>query len=239
MKNSAYVLVGLLFLAGCSAKYVTPGRSVSLETIDNSEIREIYERTPSIQFPAGIAFTRIQQSGYKSHSTKGYGSGLYSVVTTREIEKDEDLDRIKAMPNVSGLAPLGKIIIPESLSSIKHLRVAAAKLRADVLLVYTLDTSFQVGSKVYGPLEAISLGFMRSKEVTVTSTASAAFYDARTAYLYGISEATERRMKMSDLWDKTRVVDELRKEAETAAFHALVPQLEDTWKGIVEKYSEK
>ncbi len=237
MKKRLLILVGVAFLTGCSASYVTPGRSVDLEVIEDSSIKEIYERKPSIKFPANIAFTRIQESGYESYSTQGYGRGLYSVVTTREIESDDDLDQISSMPNVSGFAPLGRIIIPEDLSSIKQLRIAAAKLQADVLLVYTLETSFQVGSKRYGPLEAISLGFMKSKEVIVTSTASAAFYDARTEYLYGISEATDKKMKMSDLWDNMRVVDELRKEAEAAAFHALIPQLEKTWKGIVKRYS--
>jgi hypothetical protein len=41
-----------------------------------------------------------------------------------------------------GLAPLNRLVLPQQLQSDRELRVGAAKLHADMLLIYTLDTTF-------------------------------------------------------------------------------------------------
>lgn len=231
------ILVIFIFLAGCASSYVTPGGHVVLSSIQDSDIKNIYKTKPSAKFPAYIAFTRIQESGYSSYSSHSYGSGRFSVLTNREIESDHDIERIQKLPGVAGITPLGKIIIPGNISGLKDLRIAAAKLHADILMVYAFDTNFKVGPKKFQASDIISLGFLDNKEVIVFSTASAAFYDAKTGYLYGLAEATERKSQMSDLWDSSSVVDKLRKEAEKSAFSSLIPQIEKTWDGIVKRYN--
>jgi hypothetical protein len=85
----------------------------------------------------------------------------------------------------------------------------------------------------------ISLGFLKNKEVTVTTTVSAAFFDVRTEYLYGLSEATARESKNSSVWGTSDAVDDMRISTERAAFEKLIPELEKTWSGIVAQYSGK
>ena len=106
-------------------------------------------------------------------------------------------------------------------------------------MVYTFDTGFKVGPEKFQASDVITLGFLKNKEVKVFSTASAAFYDARTGYLYGLAEATESRSEMSDLWESGSVVDKLRKEAEKQAFSSLVPEIQKTWEGIVNRYKPR
>ena len=228
-----------IFISSCASSYVTPGGNVNLSNIQDTGIKEIYELKPTAKFPAHIVFTRIQQSGYSSYSNRGYGSGSFSVITNREIESDTDIERIRNLDNVNGIAPLSKVIIPSNITGLRDLRVAAAKLHADILMVYTFDTTFKVGPKKFQASDIISLGFLENKEVKVFSTASAAFYDAKTGYLYGLAEATETKSQMSDLWESSATVDKLRKEAEKAAFTSLVPEIERTWGAIVKQYASK
>jgi len=226
----------IILLSGCANSYVTPGGQVNLANVQDAEIKDIYELKPTAHFPAYIAFTRIQQSGYSSYSNQGYGEGSFSVITNREIESDDDIERIKKLDNVAGITPLSKVIIPDHISGLRDLRLAAAKLHADILMVYTFDTTFKVGPKKFQASDIISLGLLNNKEVKVFSTASAAFYDAKTGYLYGIAEATESRSQMSDLWESGSVVDKLRKQTEKMAFTSLIPEIEKTWEAIVKRY---
>ena len=151
-------------------------------------MRELLTLQPAAPFPARLALARAQASGYYPRSNQCYGEGRYCVVTTGDIETEEDLERISQLPLVSGVAAMGRILLPPKLDSIKDLRRAAATLRTDLLLVYTLDTGFRIENTDIGPLALISLGFLPNKEARVTSTASAALFDVRTGFLYGVAE---------------------------------------------------
>jgi hypothetical protein len=229
----------ILVVSGCSMKYTTPGGGVELSKLSDVDINKLMSIEPSANFPANIAIARVQASGYSSMKNQSYGSGRYSVVTTRDVEQDKDIERIENMPMVSGLGPLNRIILPSSLDTIKDLRVAAARLKADILLIYTFDTAFHVGAQKYRPLNVISLGLLNNKDVTVTTTASAAFFDVRTEYLYGLTETSAQKNKKASVWGSSDVVDDLRIETEKEAFTLLVDELEKTWGGIIKTYSKK
>jgi hypothetical protein len=80
-----------------------------------------------------------------------------------------DLQRLRELRNTRWSGPAGRdqslrcrgsglakptVKFPARLGSIDDLRVAGAKVQADLLLVYTIDTSFRVQGKGYGPLTA-------------------------------------------------------------------------------------
>lgn len=227
----------VLVLVGCAASYTTPGGSVQISQIADSDIGELMSIVPAAKFPANIAIARIQAPGYQSYKVSSYGTGRYSVVTTREVESDEAYEKLNSLPQVQGVAPLNRILLPSNLDSIKSLREAAARLKADVLLIYTFDTSFHVGGQSYAPLNAISLGLLKNKEVTVTTTVSAAFFDVRTEYLFGLSEATAKESKNSSVWSTSADVDDMRVSTEMSAFEQLIPEIEKTWSGIIKQYA--
>jgi hypothetical protein len=239
MKIFIIVVLGALLLLGGCASYTTPGGSVQLSSLAETDINELMSKEPAASFPANISVARIQAPGYQSYKVSSFGTGRYSVVTTREVETEEDFERLSKLPQVAGIAPLNRILLPSNLDSVKSLREASARLKADILLIYTFDTSFHAGEQKFAPLNVITLGFLKNKEVTVTTTVSAAFFDVRTEYLFGLSEATSKESKNSSVWSTSDVVDDMRVTTEKAAFQKLLPEIEKTWLGITSQYSGK
>ena len=239
MLKFVVVVATILLLTGCASSYVTPGGPVDLGNVENNIMKEILDRKPTANFPSNIAFTRIQQSGYNSYSNQGYGSGRFSVITNRDITSEDDLKRISQLDEISNLVPLSKILIPQNISGLEDIRIAAAKLHADILMVYTFDTDFTVGPKRFQTSDLISLGFFNNKIVRVQTTASAAFYDVKTGFLYGVAEATEEKSKVSDLWGSITIVDAMRIDTEKLAFNSLLPEIEKTWLGIAREYKNR
>jgi hypothetical protein len=231
------VFVMAALLSGCSASYVTPGGGVSLASIDEPDIEANFRRKPASPFPVRLAVVRVQDKGYYSHSNQSYGNGAFSVVTTRDVEKDEHFKRISDLPMIAGMAPLNRMVISRNLHSVKTLRVAASQLKTDMLLVYTFDTSFRVPGQDVGPLTLITLGFLPNKQASVTTTASAAIYDVRTGYIYGLCEATATQERIASSWSKEDAIERCRIDTETEAFDGLVGEFEKTWKMVLAEYT--
>jgi hypothetical protein len=227
-----FVIVG----AGC-ASYVTPGAGVDLARLGDADIKELMANEPAAKFPANVAVARIQAPNYHSYRNESYGTGRYSVVTTRDVETEEDFHSIAALPMVAGVAPMNRLLLPAQLDTVKALRTAAARLKADILLVYTFDTTFRVGAQKYRPLNVIALGFLNNKEVIVTTTASAAMFDVRTEFLYGLAEASARESKSASVWSSSDTVDDLRVVTERKAFELLLPEIQKTWAGVVKTHA--
>src|SRR2546421_2042011 len=238
--------IALVFLSsliqGC-ASYTTPGRGAKLDAMGVTEemrqastdgrIRQALDRKPLATFPTGIAVARVQAPDYSSPTARGWGHGNYSVLTTRDIEKPEQIKRLSNMTMVDGIAPMSRLLLPENLQSDLQLREAAAQLHADMLLIYTIDTQFTQEDKA-APLSVISLGLSPNQQIRVNSTASAVLMDTRNGYVYGLAEASEREKHYTNAWQSGVSVDETRRTTESAAFDKLVGEVETTWKGVVQ-----
>lgn len=239
-------LIGLIVsLCGCSS-YVTPGRGADLAAFGVSEaervantdgaVRASLERKPLATFPTAIAVARVQANGYQSRTASAFGGGRYCVVTTRDVETDEQFERLAKLPQVRGLAPMSRLLLPQMLNSDVELRQAAAQLRADLLLVYTLDTTFTV-DETGAPLTVFSLGLFPNRTARVICTASALLMDTRNGYIYGVTEASEKTDQLASSWTSEEAVEQSRRRVETKAFEKLVTQLETTWRGVVNEYA--
>jgi hypothetical protein len=231
-------VVALLAVTGC-ARYVTPGGGAALPGLADADIQDRLERKPTASFPARLAMARVQAPGYRSLTNQGYGSGRYTLVTTRDVEREGDFERLGRLPMVAGVGPLNRLLLPSMLDSFKDLRLAAASLRADMLLIYTFDTSFHVGGSAVPPLSVMSLGILPMHEAVVTTTASAVVYDVQTAFIYGLAEATARESQMTSFWTSRTAVDDARLRTEAQAFEKLMAELEKTWIGIVAEHAPK
>lgn len=224
------------FIGGC-ATYVTPPAGVSLAAIADDELRSYYDTQPASPFPANVAIIRVQDSGYNTGTAHGFGRGRYSVVTTRDIETDAALQEIVELSLVGNIAPIGRLLLPANASTMQDLRAPAAKLRADLLLVYTVDTSFTVDGTSLGPLSAISLGFVRNKKAHVTATVAGALIDVRSGYIYGTTEASATEVQSASLWSTQLAIDSSRLQAEAIAFEQFVGEFQSLWKGVVDVYA--
>jgi hypothetical protein len=236
LKKLFWLLASLVLATGCT-HYVTPGGPVHFEDINRTDIADVISRKPSPHFPANVAIVRVQAPQYRSYSADGYGTGRYSVVTTQELLTDDAVQDFSKWTGVAGVAPVSRLLLPSKLESLDDLRVAAAKVQADVLLAYTIDTTFRVrGNNAFGPLSVISLGLVPDRDAYVTSTASAIFTDVRTGYTYGVAEATAKASGLTNAWGSSDTIDKKRLEAEGQAFALLLAEARKTWDGITKRY---
>lgn len=237
----SFGLMAGVLLTGCTTRYVTPARSVSMSSLldADADVAERLAREPAAEFPVRIATARIQESGYRSHRARGYGEGRYSVVTVRDVETDADFDWLEALPLVAKVARLNRLVIPATLQSDRELRLAAASLKADMVLVYSFDTTFRVDGKDVGPLGVITLGVLPLKEAIVTSTASAALFDVRTGYVYALAEFSAREKQSATAWGSSDAVDDARVRAERDAFVGLLNEVGRSWVAVIAEYAPR
>jgi len=238
-------LLLLLFasLVSCKATYVTPGGPVQISELADTDISKILSNKPASEFPVNIAIARIQSpeySNYRYHRIYNQRpQDKFSMILTRDASEEESFQQLAKMDGIKQMSPFNRLLLPYDYSSVKDLRLAAAKMRAQMLLVYTYDTQFVVDTKNYGPQNLISLGYLKNKEVKVVTTASVALFDVQTEYLYGLAEATSQETKKANAWKKLDEVDNLRTETEKKAFQELVGEIEKMWKGVQEEYARK
>lgn len=230
--------MGSLLLQGC-ATYTTPSAGVNISSIGDADIEDLLSVEPASPFPARVAVARVQASGYVSRTNQGFGSGRFSVVTTRDVEKEADFEKFSALEKIAAVAPLNRLLLPKHLSSMKDLRLASARLKADIVLVYSIDTSFHVQDTPLGPLTAITLGFLPNKKAFVSATTSAALVDVRTGYIYGVAEATKREQQRASTWNKRNAIDRARLAAEAESFKSLIGELETLWGSVTDQYASE
>jgi hypothetical protein len=226
---------------GCAASYATPGRAAPMQLfgaekdqLSDASVVRMIDRRPLAKLPARIAYVRVQAPGYASETAQGWGTGAYSIVTQRDIENEDKIlsGLIARLPRVNGLAPISRLLLPEALHSDLDLREAAAALHADMVLIYTLDTSFHVQDAA-APLTVVTLGLSPNQVAHVNCTASAVLLDTRNGYVYGIAESTEQQEQLASAWTSEAAVDQTRRRVEGKAFAKLATELEQTWTGVV------
>lgn len=243
MRLRNFVLLFLIASLFSCAKYVTPGGPVRISELADEDVSKILSNKPASEFPVNIAIARIQSSDYTNYRyRRPYNpqpQDKFSMILTRDASEEDSFQELAKMEGIKQMAPFNRLLLPYNYSSIKDLRLAAAKMKAQMLLVYTFDTQFVIDTKNYGPQNVISLGYLKNKEVKVVTTASVALFDVQTEYLYGLAEATSQETKRANAWKKLDEVDNLRTETEKKAFQQLVGEIEKMWKGVREEYAKK
>lgn len=243
MKPTLIIMAFMLAISSCSVKYITPGSDVKISQLADEDIAKLLSNKPASEFPVNIAIARVQHPLYTNNNKWDNAfttsTGNFSLVLTRNADEDEAFKKLNDMSGVKQASPFNRLLLPYNYKSIKDLRLAAAKMKAQMLLVYTFDTQFRIGTKNYGPHNIISLGYLKNKEVTVVTTASMALFDVQTEYLYGLAEATADERKKSNAWKKKEDVDDLRQQTEHRAFIKLIEEIESLWPGVVKEYGKK
>lgn len=251
MRAAFLAAVVLVWACGCAGRYMTPGapadfRALGITEVQAEEMSDSYiaarmKRRPAAAFPAAVATARVQAGDYSSHTYRGWSDqgsvrgGSAQVITLREVESPADFERLAALPMIAGVAPVNRLVAPATIGSERDLRAMAAQLQADILLLYTLETTFETDT-VVPVLGTITLGVLPSKEARVTCTASAAFIDTRTGFVYGLAEATADETQLANHWTTGDAIDQSRRRAETAAFGKLVDELGRVWGSIAARY---
>lgn len=232
-----FASVALLGGTGCSS-YSTPGGPAEISQLADPTVAEALNAEPTAQFPARVAIVRVQESGYESHRDAGYGEGMYSVVFNSDVEREEHWERMADWPALAGVARLSSLMLPNHFEDERPLRVAAARLRADMLVLYTLDTRFEIEGTAE-PVAALTLGLLPNKRAHVTTRASAIIVDTQTDYVYGIADADARTEQIANAWTSKEAVDQSRRRTEAEAFESLIDELEQTWQAVVAEHTQE
>src|SRR5262245_52939902 len=135
MKLSLACVTLALVVSGC-ATYRTPGAGIDVGDLSTTdlEIADVMRIQPAAPYPARIAVVRAQAAGYSGNGANCYGRGRYCVVTNRNVETEQSMERILRLPMITGIAPMSQILLPGYLDSVRDIRRAAAQLRTDFLL---------------------------------------------------------------------------------------------------------
>ncbi|MFT4586233.1 MAG: hypothetical protein ACI9VS_000679 [Candidatus Binatia bacterium] len=231
----------LMSLAGC-ATYIPPGGKADLQAFAPPSIQEGFAAKPSNPFPASIAAVRVQGPTYSNYYLRQnggkYGTGRYSVIMTKEVEEQAQFDRVTALPQVSGLVALNRMLLPPRLEGDREIREAASRLRADLVFLYTFDTAF-FGVDAAKPLTVITLGLSPTRKITAVTTVSALLLDTRTGYIYSAYEVTEREAMVSTSWGSSDTADEARRKTERRAFGKLVDEFVASWPKLLQRHEKK
>ena len=222
-------------LVGCST-YIPPGAKADLQAFAPKNIQDGFAAKPTNPFPASIAVVRVQAPAYTNYYLRQnggqYGTGRYSVILNREVEESAQFDRITSLPKVSGLVSLNRMLLPEQLNGDGELREAAARLHADLVLIYTFDTVF-IDSDAAMPLSVISLGLSPTRKITAVTTVSGLLVDTRSGYIYAAYEVTERDRTISTSWGSGDAADAVRRNTEKLAFVKFVDELSASWPKLI------
>jgi hypothetical protein len=249
---TSLVLAATALTSACSAHYVRRGRPADLGALSQEELarnaatderaaeslslRALLERQPAAAFPAALAVVRVQArergEPVPPWERPAARTGHFEVVTLRDVESDECLARLRALPEVRGIAGANAMLVSGPIEDEVDLRKLAAQLGADVLLAYTLDTHEELDDE--SPLfSALTLGLLPTHEIEVRTTAAAVLLDTRTGYCYGAAEGSAARSPHTSYWRWEEATDDARLANEREAFAKLVTAFEDTWRGVV------
>lgn len=241
------IVIGLLALSSGCATYTTPGgpadfRALGItadeqDNLTDYNIAQELARKPAASFPAGVAVVRVQADGYRSHSySNAWNAGRFSIMSERDAEDQIDIDRFASLPMLRGLVRMNRLVIENRIESEEDLRKAAARVQADMLLLYTFDTRFDIETTVPF-LGTFSLGILPNKAADVTATVSAALIDTRTGYVYALVETSDTQRQIANAWTSQDAVDQSRTRAERNAFSKLVDEFESAWGTLVRSHS--
>ncbi len=229
--SSALALCGL----GCGGTgYVTPGGAAPLGSLTAQPIAQQLQLVPEAPMPAGLAFTRVQASGYRSYSASGINRGNLSLVGPQDLERDNDRAAIAAWPQVRNLVRLTPIMVTSEGDAMNALRQAAASLHTDILALYTVDTDFNVNDSDVGLVGMVTLGLAPTRTAQVRCNVSIVFLDVRTGYCYGTAEAAADDHQLGNAWTSRQAVDDCRHRVERRAFEAMLVHAAKMWGEIAQ-----
>lgn len=251
LRLSCACIAALLILSGCTTHVVRPsGADMSTfgykvnKSADETrqwqtdhEIAQTLELAPLARFPAAIAVVRVQSAANQSRSNGvSYGSGAYRVVPTPTVETEDHLKTMRSLPSVQGIVRLNRLVLGKNTRTDKDLRAAAARLHADLTLVYTINTEWTVDNDAE-PLDAITIGFSKYKNITVTSTATALLLGTHNGYVYATAEVMADQSYKDNAWRNAEQIEEARETLEQEAFDELVADFSASWPQVLKVYA--
>lgn len=201
------------------------------------EIADVLDKAPLARFPSTIAVVRVQSAMAHSRSSGvSYGRGAYRVVLTPTVEKDAHFEAIHELDQVNGAVRLNRLVLSSNLQNDKELRTAAARLHADLTLIYTINTEWTIDDDPK-PLDKITFGLARFRKITVTSTATALLLGTHNGFVYATAEVARDKHYKDNAWNNSEQIEEAQEALEQQAFDGLVAEFVQAWPRVLSQYA--
>ncbi len=221
-------LLAVVLCAGC-ASYTAPGGPAPLAVLVAGEGSDSAPLPPTATHPVRVNLVRVQAPDYAALSADRVATGSFSVVMSTE-RSVRSLKAVARWPWVEKVDALNPGLLPERLSNLNDLRLAAAKNLADLLIVYTVDTHFELDGRALAPLADLATGKTPDGSAAILCGATAVLLDVRTGYRYGKVEASARNDDLSGAWLTAGALDRKRLDTEQQAVDAVLSASEALWR---------
>lgn len=227
----------LASLLGCSPAYRefnNPLRDVD----EMLEKRPLTQAAPEASFPARIAVARVATRSCAPSRHDRREAGQYLLEPSRTPAAEKAAKKLASLPSVAGVASINAILQPDCFPSDFNLRVAASRLKADVLLVYTICTSVEHDGVPLGPVTVATFGMIPTRSVTATVSATCALVDVRTGYILCRARATHSDTELATHWHKPDAASAAIDQAEDEAVAKLMEQFDPAWREVVKLHAK-
>lgn len=221
----------LILLGSACAVYRTPGGAAPADVMTPPN-PAADGGIPVVPTPARLVVMRVQGPGYRSPSAQGTNCGRYCAVAETDAVAKRMLDAISRWPSIAQAEALDAGLLPSRLDSLTDLRWAAAKIQADVVFVYTLETSFVVGGRALEPDARLPTAKPAENGARIDCVADGRFLDVRTGAELGQARATASR-SLDDAWGSIAQLEERRVQTENAAVDLLLADAQALWSRLV------
>jgi len=226
------LLVAMAFASACGSHAVTRDvgaallgeQAPSLEANDSAASTPV---RPAATFPVRLAVARL--SGEERQ-------GRWIVRPASSPDLSEEFRAIQGLPEVTSVAFLSRLLLDDC-RGMRDVRAAALEVQADILLAWTVDSQIAIDDHDIGPLNLAVLGFAPNQEAIATVTASAAFIDTRTGFVYGIAEGSASKSKLGTVHNSDDAAGDALREGTREAIRRLQPEVEMAWKTIVTRFA--
>ncbi len=212
----------LVFVGGCVSH--VPNQGVDMSALGVSGLVGA-DAAPSATLPTALAVARVE--------SPPFGGASMRVVGIRDVERAEDVDRLRKLAWVTGVAPLAPPLIAGHAASAIELRAAARSVHADVLLIYTIGTNTNTDD-VAPPIGLVTLGLFPTRVASTKSTASGVLLDTGTGYVYATFESSASADQLANGWTSDEAREDATARSERRAFAGLVAEVERLWPAVMQ-----
>lgn len=194
--------------AANAANSANPGKPDYTSAIDAN-----FKSQPAARFPARIALMQVQHNQF---SSAGAAVSLPQKESLAAVEKHLTDKKV-----ITGIANLNNLLIDKNAPESQSIRLAASRVKADILVLYTLDTKSLTKDFEVGPLNLLLLGFVPNRNVTLNCKASAVVIDVRSGFVYGLTEADGSDWGIATVWNESSTTTRCSANAENQALTQL------------------
>ena len=180
-----------------------------------------------VSAPAHLAIARVQGSEYSAESRPSV-----DLISIRDRESQEDLERLAAMPHVRQISLLSDLHMASGNVTSEDLLAAARTLGADALLVYTLQSTATREDKDISILGPVFLGLLPNQKIEATSSAIGVMLDVSTGFPLMTLEASESKKHFANHWRADSAGEGVERKAQRLALTRLINSLDRQWRGL-------